>query len=162
MGSGKTTVGRRLAKKIDFQFIDVDIFIENRYRKTVSEIFFLPNEETFRIIEHKALEELSRFENVVVSTGGGAPCFHNNMELMNKSGLTVYLKVAPEELMKRLKNGQNKRPLLKGKTSEEMLSFIIENISKRNLYYSQADLILNADTNNIDQILNNLILLLKK
>ena len=162
MGSGKTTVGRRLAKKIDFQFIDVDIFIENRYRKTVSEIFSEKGEETFRIIEHKALEELSRFENVVVSTGGGAPCFHNNMELMNKSGLTVYLKVAPEELMKRLKNGQNKRPLLKGKTSEEMLSFIIENISKRNLYYSQADLILNADTNNIDQILNNLILLLKK
>ena len=157
MGSGKTTAGRSLAEKLNFQFIDMDIFIENRQRKTVSEIFSQNGEEDFRIIEHKALQELSSFENVVVSTGGGTPCFHNNMDLMNKSGFTVYLEVTPEELMKRLQNGINKRPLLKNKTTEERLYFITENMKKRDLYYTQAKLILDAEGNNIDHIVDNLI-----
>jgi len=158
MGSGKTTVGRSLAQKLGFQFIDIDLFIENRYRKTISDIFFEKGEETFRIMEHKALEELSLFENVVISTGGGAPCFHNNMDLMNKTGFTVYLKVKPEELVKRLKNGQNKRPLLKDKTADEMLFFIAENLNKRNPYYSQAEYILDAGTNDINHIVDTLML----
>jgi len=158
MGCGKTTVGRRLAEKLDFQFVDVDLFIENRQRKTVSEIFAEKGEETFRMLEHKTLEELSLFENVVISTGGGAPCFHNNMELMNKSGLTVYLKVTPKELINRLKNGQNKRPLLKGKTTDEMLSFVTENVNKRSFYYTQAALVFDAEINDINYIVNNLIL----
>ena len=158
MGCGKTTVGRNLAEKLGCQFIDIDCFIENRYRKTVNEIFFEKGEETFRMLEHKTLKELSAFENVVISTGGGAPCFHNNMELMNQSGFTVYLKVSASELMKRLKKGQNKRPLLKGKKSDEMLSFITENLNKRNPYYTQAALILDAETEDINNIIDNLIL----
>ena len=157
MGSGKTTVGKNLAEKLNFQFVDLDLFIENRRRKTISEIFFEKGEDTFRMIEHKALEELATFENVVVSTGGGAPCFHDNMDLMNKSGFTVFLQVSENELMKRLKNGQSKRPLLKDKTTEEILHFIAENIKKRNHYYTQAKLILDAEGNNIDCIVNNLM-----
>ena len=164
MGSGKTTIGRRLAKKLDFQFIDIDHFIENRQRKTINEIFSEKGEDAFRIMECKALEEISLFENVVVSPGGGAPCFYNNMELMNKSGFTVYLKTSPEELIKRLSKTKNKRPLLKEKTPAELQVFIAENLEKRNYYYNQARLIFDTGQmpakSNINNIVDNLILLL--
>ncbi len=162
MGSGKTTIGNKLAEKLGFQFIDVDHFIENRQRKTISEIFSEKGEEMFREIEHKALAEISLFENVVISTGGGAPCFHNNMDLMNESGFTIYLKTSPEELTKRLRIAKNKRPLLRNKTQEEMCTFISENIEKRNHFYNQARLIFDAEKmltqTDVDNIVNNLIL----
>ena len=164
MGSGKTTIGAKLAKKLGFEFIDIDHFIENRQRKTISEIFSEKGEDAFRLIEHNALEEISLFENVVISTGGGAPCFYNNMELMNKSGFTVYLKTSPEELTKRLSNAKNERPLLKGKTTEEMQVFIAENLEKRNHYYNQARLIFDAEQmlakTDVDSIVENLIIYL--
>ena len=145
MGSGKTTVGRRLAKKLNFQFVDIDHFIENRQRKTIDEIFSEKGEDTFRLMEHKALREISLFENVIISTGGGAPCFYNNMEIMNKSGFTIYLKTSPEELTKRLRKTKGQRPLLKGKTPEQMQTFITGNLEKRNRYYNQARLVFDAE-----------------
>ena len=157
MGSGKTTVGNRLAKKLCFQFVDIDHFIENRYRKTINDIFSEKGEDAFREMEHEALKELSLFENVVISTGGGAPCFYNNMELMNKSGFTVYLKTSPDELAKRLKNGKHQRPLLKDKATEEIFSFITENMAKRDFYYTQAKLILDVEENDTDHIVDELI-----
>ena len=162
MGSGKTSIGKGLADKLGFQFIDTDHFIENRQRKTINEIFSQKGEDTFRFMEHKALEEISLFENVVISTGGGSPCFYSNMELMNKSGFTIYLKTSPEELTKRLNLTKNKRPLIKEKTSEEMQAFIAENIEKRNHYYDQAQLIFDAEQAlaipSINNIVDNLIL----
>ena len=164
MGSGKTTIGRKLAKKLNFQFIDVDHFIENRQRKTINEIFSEKGEGAFRLMEHNALEEISLFENIIISTGGGAPCFYNNMELMNKNGLTIYLKTSPEELTKRLNKTKNDRPLLREKTPEEMQAFIAENLEKRNYYYNQAQLIFDAEQMlakpNISNIVDNLTLYL--
>ena len=162
MGSGKTTIGRKLAKKLKFQFIDVDHFIENRQRKTINEIFSEKGEDAFRLMEHNALEEISLFENVVISTGGGSPCFHNNMELMNESGFTIYLKTSPGELTKRLIKTKSKRPLLKEKTPEQMQAFIAENLEKRNHYYNQAQLIFDAEQmltkSDVNNIVDNLIL----
>jgi len=164
MGSGKTTIGRELAKKLDFQFIDVDHFIENRQRKTINEIFSEKGEDAFRLMEHKALEEISLFENIVISTGGGAPCFYNNMELMNKNGFTIYLKTSPEELTKRLAITKNERPLLKEKTLEEMQAFIAENLERRNYFYSQALLIFDAEqmlaNPDVNNTVDNLVLYL--
>jgi len=157
MGSGKTTIGRKLAKKLDFQFVDVDHFIENRQRKTVSEIFSEKGEDAFRLMEHKALEEISLFENVIVSTGGGAPCFYNNMELMNKSGLTIFLKTSPEELTKRLSITKNKRPLLKGKTPEEIQTFVAGSLEKRNYYYHQARMIFDTGQMLAKPTVNNIV-----
>ena len=161
MGSGKTTVGRSLAEKLNFRFIDMDYFIENRQHKTINEIFSEKGEETFRLLENKTLKEVSTFENVVISTGGGAPCFFDNIEIMNNTGFTVYLKVSPEEIAKRLNVNKNNRPLLKDKTPHEMLTFISENLEKRESYYNQAKLIFDAEqmlTNtDVDNIVDNLM-----
>ena len=162
MGSGKTTIGRVLAKKLDCQFIDIDHFIENRQRKTINEIFLDKGEDTFREMEHSVLEEISLFENVVISTGGGTPCFHDNMTLMNETGFTIYLKVSINELVERLNIAKNKRPLLRDKSNSEMYTFISENIEKRSFYYNQAQLIFDAERMltkiEVDHIVDKLIL----
>src|SRR5690554_5919230 len=102
MGSGKTTVGKKLAQSLSLSFIDLDDFIQNKYRKTIADIFADLGEEGFRKIESKALREVSEIEDVVISTGGGAPCFYDNIEVMNNAGVTVYIEVDPQELASRL------------------------------------------------------------
>lgn len=143
MGCGKTTVGKRLAIEANMQFVDLDLFIENRYRKPLSSIFTERGEAEFREIEHKALEEVSQFENVVISTGGGTPCFLNNIQLMNETGLTIYLKTSVDKLLKRLIGGRNKRPLIQDKNKEELESFISSNLQEREPIYMQASYVYN-------------------
>lgn len=138
MGAGKTMLGKVLAKKMNLSYIDTDHFIENRYRKKISEIFADRGESRFREIERRVISELSDFEDVVISTGGGLPCFNNNMELMNEKGTTVYLEVSVEELAARLEAGKTVRPVLQGRTGEELRKFISENLEKRRPYYEQA------------------------
>lgn len=145
MGSGKTTVGKQLAGKLNLQFMDMDMFIENRYRKSVSAIFEEKGEAAFREIEQKVLRELLDFENVVISTGGGTPCFFDNMDLMNRSGITVYLKVSVDELAERLKNTKQKRPLIKDKYPAEMKDYIAANLEKREQFYSRAAFIFESN-----------------
>ena len=96
MGSGKTTVGKKLAKSLSLSFIDLDDFIQNKYRKTIADIFAEQGEEEFRKIECRALTEVSEIEDVVISTGGGAPCFFDNMNIMNNAGVTLYIEVEPQ------------------------------------------------------------------
>jgi shikimate kinase len=161
MGSGKTTIGKLLAKKMGLQFIDVDVFIENRYRKTISAIFEERGEEGFRKIERQALSEIIEFENSVISTGGGLPCFFDNMELMNKAGITIYLKTSVEELLKRLGSGKQNRPLIKGKSPEELKIFIATNLNKREVCYNKAIITFEFDDNftgkNVDGVVNQII-----
>jgi len=145
MGVGKTTAGRELAKCMNLDFIDLDLFIQNRYNKAISCIFEEEGESGFRIIENKVLREIAEFENVVIATGGGAPCFYDNMEIMNNAGLTIYLKATPELLAERLNDCKEKRPLIKDKDEKELLSFVTESLEKRNPYYMQAQIILETD-----------------
>jgi len=140
MGCGKSTLGRKLAEYTGLQFIDMDNYIEERNCKTVPQIFATEGESEFRKKERKALEELSEFSDVIIATGGGAPCFFDNMELMNKTGKTVYLNIAPEILAKRLMDSKTDRPLIKGKSSEELIEFIHETLDKRNKFYQKAQL----------------------
>lgn len=162
MGVGKTTIGRELAKKLNFEFVDLDHFIQNRYNKDITSIFEEEGEAKFREIENKTLREVATFENVVVSTGGGAPCFFDNMDIMNQSGLTIYLKATPELLTNRLiTSNRDKRPLIKNKTEDELLQFISENIVKRDPFYSLAHLTFESDElvdkSEIDKYLSQLI-----
>ena len=91
MGVGKTTIGKQIAQGLGREFVDMDLFIENRYHKAVSGIFAEKGEDFFREIEHRILQEVAQFENTVIATGGGTPCFFDNMDLMNRTGITVYL-----------------------------------------------------------------------
>ena len=138
MGSGKTTVGKALSKDMGIPFYDLDWYIESRMRKTVAQIFAERGEEGFRKIEYNMLHEVAEFENVIISCGGGTPCFFDNMDYMNGQGETVYLKASPAVLYGHLKMGKTERPLLKNKTPEEMQVFIAEQLEKREPYYSKA------------------------
>lgn len=138
MGAGKTTVGRQLALNLGLQFYDLDWYIEMRYRTTVANIFAEKGEEGFREIERNMLHEVAEFEDVVLSCGGGTPCFFDNMEYMNSLAETVYLKASPEVLAAHLKMGKVERPLIKGKTDEELLQYIKDSLDKREPFYTKA------------------------
>ena len=138
MGAGKTTVGKTLAQELNLPFYDLDWYIESRMRKTVKEIFDERGEEGFRLIEHNLLHEVAEFEDVIISCGGGAPCFYDNIDYMNQQGDTVYLKATPEVLYGHLKMGKSVRPLLQNKTSEEVEEFIKEQLQVREPFYSKA------------------------
>ncbi len=138
MGAGKTTIGRALAKELGVQFYDLDWYIESRRHKTVAQLFAEVGEEGFRQIEHNMLHEVAEFEDVIISCGGGTPCFFDNMEYMNAQGQTVYLKATPEVLVEHLRMARTERPLLKGKSPEELNTFIEEQLGAREAYYNKA------------------------
>lgn len=144
MGSGKTTLGRPLAAKLGdkYAFIDLDKMIEDREQTTVGEIFAQNGEDYFRSLERKYLQDIIlRHDHVVVSTGGGTPCFSRNMELMNTNGVTVYLKLSPGMLAERLGSARASRPLLAGKSPEELMQYIIDTLDVREVYYGQANVV---------------------
>ena len=138
MGAGKTTVGKELAKALGVPFYDLDWYISTRMRKTVKQIFDERGEEGFRLIEHNMLHEVAEFEDVVISCGGGTPCYFDNMEYMNQQADTIYLKASPEILHMHLKMGKGVRPLLLNKTPEEVAVFIREQLAQREHFYAQA------------------------
>ena len=138
MGAGKTTVGKALSKELGIIFYDLDWYIESRMRKTVSQIFAERGEEGFRKIEYNLLHEVAEFEDVIISCGGGTPCFFDNMDYLNQQGQVVYLKADPEVLYKHLMMAKVERPLIKGKSHDELLAFIREQLEKREPFYSKA------------------------
>ena len=126
MGSGKTTVGKALSKETGMMFYDLDWYIENRMHTTVSKLFTERGEEAFRKIEYNMLHEVAEFEDVIISCGGGTPCFFDNMDYLNQQGDVVYLKASPDTLYKHLLMAKVERPLLKGKSPEELIAYITE------------------------------------
>ena len=156
MGAGKTTLGRPLSRAMNLEFIDLDNFIEARYHKTVKDIFAEVGEEGFRKIEHRSLEEVADYENVVIALGGGTPCFMDNMDIVNRAGVSVYLKPTEEVLLRRLIQGKNKRPLLANKSDEEILNFICEQLAWREPYYLRANIVFESShLENRKDIFNN-------
>jgi shikimate kinase len=138
MGSGKTTVGKALSKEMGMMFYDLDWYIESRMHKTISEIFAERGEEGFRKIEYNMLHEVAEFEDVIISCGGGTPCFFDNMDYLNRQGDVVYLKATPETLYNHLLMAKVERPLLKGKSAEELIAYIAEHLKERAPYYEKA------------------------
>ncbi len=138
MGCGKTTFGRALARALGREFIDLDFYIEQRFRSSISGIFAEKGEDEFRRIEMELLREVGEFSNVVISCGGGTPCFYDNMDYMLSRGECVYLTTTPERIFQRVRKKIEKRPLLTGKSEEEVLRFIKESIEGRELFYRRA------------------------
>ena len=145
MGAGKTTVGKLLAKRMNLSFIDLDFYIEGRYRKKISDLFTVHGEDGFRQIEQRMLKEVAEFEDVLVSTGGGTPCFFHNMDFMNQKGTTVYLKVSVNELASRLETCKQTRPVLKNRSGEDLKKFISDSLEGRRAFYEKAQIHFEAE-----------------
>jgi shikimate kinase len=147
MGVGKSSRGRKLAGRLGIRFADMDTIIEEQEGMSVQEIFSLKGEEWFRAKETEVLHQLGEEkDDMVISTGGGVPCFNNNMEFINSTGLSVYLKMSPEALVGRLtRSNKPVRPLLKGKTEKELLEYIRLKLGEREPFYLQSKKIVPAE-----------------
>ena len=145
MGAGKTTLGKAFARAMGLTFIDLDWYIEERFHKTIRQLFTERGEDGFRDLEKRMLHEASAFEDVVISVGGGTPCFFDNMEYMNAAGETVFLDVDIKVLFRRLKVAKQQRPLLDGKTDEELMLFIQEALQARLPFYTKAKHVFNGE-----------------
>jgi shikimate kinase len=144
MGSGKTTLGKRLAGKLGYDFVDMDHLIEETAGMTISGIFKEHGEAVFRKWEHDILLELSQHEKLVIATGGGAPCHGDMMEIMNAHGTTIYIKLSPEALQERLLHSSTERPLIKEKSPHELLEFISTLLEEREEYYNRATFVIDG------------------
>ena len=138
MGAGKTTLGKAFARAMGLTFIDLDWYIEERFHKTIRELFTERGQDAFRDLERRMLHEVGEFEDVVISVGGGTPCFFDNVDYMNSVGETVFLDVDIPVLFRRLKIAKHQRPLLDGKSDEELMQFIQESLQNRLPFYTRA------------------------
>jgi shikimate kinase len=140
MGSGKTTAGKKLAKVLGWSFIDLDKKIEEKAGKRIPEIFSQDGENYFRKIESETLKGIEYETDTVVSTGGGAPCYEENMDFMLRTGLTVYLKLTSLQLRSRLSESKGDRPLIVNLGKDELLAFIEEKLHSREEWYNKAEI----------------------
>jgi shikimate kinase len=145
MGSGKTTLGKKLAKQMKYAFIDLDHVIEKQQDRKINQIFESDGEIVFRDIEKTELQKTVLLENTIISCGGGTPCFFDNMDWMNQHGVTLYLQMTVEGLCSRLCNGREERPLLKNLNPQEVKNFIALNLAKREPFYLQAQHCVNGE-----------------
>lgn len=153
--SGKTTLGKKLANKLNMQFIDLDEYIEDKENKSIPELYTNLGEKKFREMEGKALNDIVEKDHLVISTGGGTPCHCDNMNIMQSKGITIYLKIAEDVLVHRLKiAASNNRPIVKGKTKEEIQKYVNDLKTKCEHHYTRADYIIEGRNLNVHDILN--------
>lgn len=145
MGSGKTTIGKYIAHDMHWTFIDMDDYFEEKHQCTIKEFFARYGEQNFREEERLVVRELADLDNVVVATGGGAPCYFDNMDIMRKAGPTIYIEVSPEDLCKRLLKAKANRPLLADKTDDELLEYIKAKLAEREPFYRKANIITDGE-----------------
>lgn len=144
MGVGKTTIGKKIAKALGMEFIDLDRFISVSEKESVPEIIRTRGEDAFRSVESNYLKKIVELENVLVSTGGGTPCFYDNMNLINAFGTSIYLEMDVKSLTNRLVNNTESRPLISGLSKVELETFITGHLKSREGFYTQAHIHFNA------------------
>jgi shikimate kinase len=157
MGAGKSRFGRLLAERTGLKFIDLDDLFEEHYHIGISDFFEKYGEPVFRKLEHDILHSTADFENCVISTGGGTPCFHDGMAFIKGNGISVYLKLDLDTLFIRLKSVKKKRPLISGMSDPELLRYIEKQLRERERDYLEADFIingLNPENSQMDQLLS--------
>ncbi len=154
MGCGKSSIGERLAKKLNYTFVDLDSRLEELLGMTVSDVFAQHGEEHFRQMEKKVLHETFNLRNTVIATGGGTPCYFDNMEQMKNYGVTVYLKMSPLSLSYRLKYARKKRPLVKELKGNDLEQFVDQKLREREPVYMQSHVIIKGESAKPDQIIS--------
>ena len=153
MGSGKSTVGKKLASRLNWSFIDLDDKIELKTGIKIAEIFAGKGESFFRAMESDVLRSLATEADTVISTGGGTPCFGENMDYMLESGLTIYLKMTPAQLKTRLLKSSHERPLIKNIRIEDLQGFIEKKLGEREKWYSRAEIAFDRFNSDISDLL---------
>lgn len=154
MGSGKSTIGRKLARRLKYRFLDLDKHIVSSNGRTIPQIFDEDGETGFREIERIALLDTLDMENMVVGTGGGTPCFFDNITQIKQHGTSVYLRTSVETLTQRLLNSKTRRPLIEGKTAYELQNYIRKHLTDREVFYMQADHIVEAGNLKINAMID--------
>lgn len=162
MGSGKSTQGKKLAAKLRLPFYDIDKMIEEVEGKSVSEIFAEKGEWYFRDLEADVLRSTIMFPDAVIACGGGTPCFYDNIQWINKRGISIYLQVPAEMIFQRIKDKKAKRPLIAHMTDDELRAFIIQKSSEREYYYKKATYTFNMANMEIKEVAEVLMSLLPK
>lgn len=158
MGSGKSHISKILSEKINFKLIDLDREISRRNKLTIPEIFEKKGEIYFRKLEREILEEiLATQENIVFSLGGGTPVYYNNMEIINNSSKSVFLRTSITTLIERISKQKEKRPLIARISDENLPEFIAKHLFERNEFYSKAQFNINTDSKEPEEIMNEII-----
>ncbi len=153
MASGKSSAGKKMSKKLGLPFVDLDDYIEEKYNTTIRLLIYDSGMDRFREIEKESLETLiQQYENVLISTGGGTPCFFNNMALMNNSGITIYLEVDIPTLVDRLMHAKKDRPLIWGKSREDLTVYAKDLLAIRQDDYKKAHYTINGKNLKIDSL----------
>ena len=157
MGAGKSTVGKRLANKLGFAFIDLDDAFESKFRYSIPRFFDQFGENRFRELEHQCLKEIiTENEMAVISTGGGTACFYNNIDLMNASGISLYLKMHPKSLSQRLTRARRLRPVIRDIPNADMQSFVESQLEEREPFYKQASITVKGESLDMEELINQL------
>jgi shikimate kinase len=151
--SGKTTIGKKLATRLKLKFIDLDQVIEKREGKSVPELYILLGDDGFRLKEWEALKEIVKENNLVISTGGGAPCHCDNMNLMEKYGEVIYLKLDSDTLVSRLKDATKDRPIVLNKSDEQLRQYVSDLRERCEHHYNRAKYIINGKNLTVENII---------
>ncbi|MGM0503394.1 MAG: shikimate kinase [Bacteroidota bacterium] len=155
MASGKSTIGKKLANKLNLPFVDLDSYIEEKWNTTIRILMYEKGENEFREIEKEALVEVvDKFNEAVISTGGGTPCYFDNMQTMQNNGMTIYIEVDVDTLVHRLIYSKKDRPLIWGKSKEDLTVYAEELLSKRKSYYEQAGYKVNGMNLNVNTLVD--------
>jgi shikimate kinase len=151
MGSGKSTLGKKLAELLNYEFIDSDDWIEKKQGKSISTIFLEKSESYFREFEIEFIQHLNLTKPSVISTGGGLPCFNDLMDIIKSKGLVIFLKASSEVILQRLKH-EKSRPLIQNLKENELNTYIKNKLKERGVYYDKAHITIDADKG-IDDLL---------
>ena len=162
MGTGKSTIGRKIALRTELPFLDTDRMVEEAEGASVADIITYAGEQYFREAERRALEQTSEIESAVISTGGGLPIWGDNQQWIAEHGVSVYLKRTPEQIISRLSpHGRQRRPMLRGKSDEELLQFMSQHLAEREPIYINADIVVDCSQMGDTEIIDKLCDLLK-
>lgn len=152
MGSGKSTAGRKLARMLGYAFEDTDELITTMTGKTIEEIFDSDGEDAFRTLEHSVIRSLAGRVNTVIATGGGAPCYFDNLSVMQHNGITVYIKLHPLSIVKRLSQSKTNRPLIKKIGHDQLLPWVTRHLEQRALFYEKAHIIFKGENPDLNEL----------
>ena len=153
MGAGKTTAAKRLAKRLGWDVVDTDALFEEKYRISVDDFFQKYDEPLYRKLESEILKSTEKMENTVISTGGGTACYFDNMDWMNLHGLTVFMRVSPASAVDRVLHSHHKRPLVRGKSEEELMEFVSYHYASRMPFYEQAKITVKSEDFDLEALI---------